>query len=162
MQTRCFLARWHRVLHLPRQPSLAWHRARIREELAERRHARNFLQRLSEMSDVLFSTSRARHDGFEIHPRLFVSVFACPSRFLRSTFGLGLAYAYMLTKFTLRWGFYRTAAYFAGSPKPFEVREVVNPRKKGKLDEVAERHQIDKERFRRICARLKWVWPLLP
>ena len=42
------------------------------------------------------------------------------------------------------------------------MREVVNPRKERKLDVVAGRHGIDKEEFRRVAGRLRWVWLLLP
>ncbi|KAL4923758.1 uracil phosphoribosyltransferase-domain-containing protein [Aspergillus undulatus] len=58
----------------------------------------------------------------------------------------------MLAKFTSRWSFYRVAAYCAGKPDWRGVREVVNPRKGMKLDEVAERHRIEKEVFRRVSA----------
>ncbi|KAL4899035.1 hypothetical protein BDW74DRAFT_171803 [Aspergillus multicolor] len=84
-----FLKSWHNTLRLTRQTSASWHRARILEELRERRNARTPLEKLSETSDVLFSISRARHDGFAI--RLRPSVFLHP-----------LAYGYMLAKFTSR------------------------------------------------------------
>lgn len=68
----------------------------------------------------------------------------------------------MLAKFTSRWKFYQTAAYLCNAPRYDLVREVVNPRKDGKLEEVASRHQIDPVRFRRIGRRLRRVWPLFP
>ena len=76
-------------------------------------------------------------------------------------------YSYMVAKYTLRWGFYRVAA---GCCKGKEgsrwgnwgVREVVNPGKERKLDVVAMRHGIEKEEFRRVARRLRWLWPLLP
>lgn len=80
-------------------------------------------------------------------------------------------YIYMVAKFTLRWGFYRVAAgcckrktkgLEGGKGGDRDVREVVNPGKDGKLDAVASRHGIDKEEFRKIARRLRWVWPLLP
>lgn len=54
------------------------------------------------------------------------------------------------------------AAYCAGKHDWRAVREVVNPRKGAKVDEVAGRHGIAKEAFRRVCARLLWVLPVLP
>jgi len=145
------LRRWHRMLGLPRQSPLSWHRHRLREELHERKTASTRIHRLSETADVLFTISRARYDGvnsWKLPP--FVA-----SRHL-------LVYAYMLAKYTLRWGFYRTAAVCCGAPTPRAVCEVVNPAKDSKLDEVSARHGIDVVRFRRAGRRLRWVWPLLP
>lgn len=45
---------------------------------------------------------------------------------------------------------------------PAAVREVVNPAKDGKLDEVAVRHGINLVAFRRVGRTLRCVWPLLP
>jgi len=145
------LTRWHKMLGLHRQVPSRWHRARLHEELRERRLAKTCLGRLSETSDVLFSISRAAHDGFPIcrRPRLDVS-------------RTGLAYSYMLLKYTSRWGFYRTAAMLCGVQHASTVREVVNPGRDGKLEVVAARHGIDPSAFRRVGRRLRWVWPLLP
>lgn len=70
--------------------------------------------------------------------------------------------AYMMAKYTLRWGFYRVAAWICLGKKIEGVREVVNPSKDRKLDEVAGRNGLDKEEFRRVGRRLRCVWPLLP
>jgi hypothetical protein len=60
------LRRWHRMLGLSRQSPRSWYRDRLREELVERRAANTPLQKLSKTSDVFFSISRARCDGFPI------------------------------------------------------------------------------------------------
>lgn len=70
--------------------------------------------------------------------------------------------AYMVLKYTLRWGFYRTAARLSGSRKWSGVREVINPGKDHKLGEVAVRHGIDTAKFRDNSRMLRRVWPLLP
>lgn len=145
------LRRWHRLLGLPRQSPPSWHRLRLREELHERRTASTRIHRLSETADVFFTISRARYDGiysWKLPP--FIASRHLP------------VYAYMLAKYTLRWGFYRTAALFCRVPMARAVCEVVNPAKDGKLDEVSARHGIDVVRFRRVGRRLRWVWPLLP
>ena len=49
-----------------------------------------------------------------------------------------------------------------GAPRYDLVREVVNPSKDYKLDEVASRHQIDPVQFKQVGGRLRRVWPLLP
>jgi hypothetical protein len=145
------LRRWHKMLGLSLQSPPSWYRDRLREELRERRTATTFLQRLSETSDVYFSVIRARYDGFPIRnlPPFHASKHT-------------LVYAYMLGKYSLRWGFYRTAAALCRAPSRYSICEVVNPAKDSKLDEVATRHQIDPEKFKRVGRRLRKVWPLLP
>ncbi|ELQ42435.1 hypothetical protein OOU_Y34scaffold00208g2 [Pyricularia oryzae Y34] len=108
------LHQWHALLALPHQPSAAWHRARLREELAER-------------------------DGrCDLHHQ--------PS------------------KFSARWTFYRIVAFACGArgERLRGVREVVNPAKASKVDEVAERHGLDRVAFRRWAGRVRMFWPLLP
>lgn len=95
---RLLLLRWHMFLHLPRQrPS--WYRERLREELLERREAPTSLQKLSETADVFYVLSRAMHDGY---PLQSVPPFK-PIRHI-------LIYAYMVSKYTSTWLFYRVAA----------------------------------------------------
>lgn len=148
---RSSLMRWHRMLGLRHQCPPSWHRERLREELHERRTATTNIHKLSEAADVFFTISRARYDGF--------SVGSLPS-FVASRHAP--VYTYMLAKYTLRWGFYRTAALFCRVPQPGAVREVVNPAKDSKMDEVSARHGIDAVQFRRVGRRLRRVWPLLP
>ena len=145
------LKRWHKMLGLSRQSPPSWYRDRLQEELRERRNAKTRWQKLSEASDVFFSSTRARYDGFPVRKLPpFVT-----SRHL-------LVYAYMLAKFTSRWKFYRTAAIICNTPHYDTVREVVNPSKDQKLEEVASHHQIDPVEFRRVGRQLRKVWPLLP
>ncbi|OCL13445.1 hypothetical protein AOQ84DRAFT_415280 [Glonium stellatum] len=145
------LRRWYGMLGLSRQSPPSWYRDRLREELRERRIAKTPWQKLSETSDVFFSISRARYDGFPIQK---LPPFVA-SRHV-------LVYAYMLAKYTSRWKFYRTAAILCNAPHYGLVREVVNPSKDHKLDEVASRHQIDPVEFKRVGRQLRRVWPLLP
>ncbi|KAF2834671.1 hypothetical protein M501DRAFT_517854 [Patellaria atrata CBS 101060] len=146
-----FLTRWHAMLGLPRQFPPTWYRDRLREELRERRTARTPWEKLSETSDVFFSISRARYDGYPVwNMNPFIA------------FRYGFVYMYMLTKYTSRWQFYRTTAIFCNIPHYDSVREVVNPSKDNKMKEVASRHNINPEKFHRIGSRLRRVWPLLP
>ena len=138
------------MLGLKQQSPSSWYRERIREELYERRTAKSWLERLSETSDVLFSISRARYDGFPIRTRPSLS---CHS---------AIPYAYMVIKYTSRWKFYQTAAFLCNAPCHRSVCEVVNPKKDTKLAEVARRHQIDSAQFRSVGGRLRTIWPLLP
>lgn len=145
------LRRWHRMLGLSLQSPPSWYRDRLREELFERRKATKFLHRLSETSDVYFSVIRARYDGYPI--RKLPSFQASKHT---------LVYVYMVAKYSLRWGFYRTAAVLCRAPSRSTICEVVNPAKDSKLGEVATRHRIDPDKFKRVSRRLRWVWPLLP
>lgn len=140
------LRRWHRMLGLSLQSPRSWYRDRLREELRERRLANTPLHKLSETSDVFFSISRAWYDGFPVRelPRFVTSRYV-------------LVYAYMLVKYTSRWKFYRTVATLCNAPHYSQVREVVNPSKDHKLEEVACRHQIDPVEFKRISFQLRRV-----
>jgi hypothetical protein len=61
----------------------------------------------------------------------------------------------MLAKYTLRWKFYRTAAFLCNAPHYDLVREVVNPSKDHRLEEVASRHQNDPVEFKRVGRQLQ-------
>ncbi|ESA43475.1 hypothetical protein GE21DRAFT_2639 [Neurospora crassa] len=145
------LNRWHAVLSLPCQSPPTWYRARLIEELRELRSATTTVSRLSETADVFFSISRARHDGFPVRrlPPLSLARHTAPL-------------IYMVAKYTLRWGFYRTAARLCGAKEWKGVREVINPAKDHKLGEVSARHSIDPDKFRNTGKMLRRVWPLLP
>ena len=145
------LKRWHRMLGLSRQTPPSWYKDRLREELREYRLAKTPCQKISEASDVFFSSIRAQYDGFPVRrlPHFTTSRHV-------------LVYAYMLAKFTLRWKFYRIAAILCNAPRPDLVREVVNPSKDQKLEQVASRHQIDPAKFKGVGRRLRQIWPLLP
>ncbi|KAI6352483.1 hypothetical protein MCOR25_009396 [Pyricularia grisea] len=133
---------WHALLALPYEPSAAWHRDRLREEQAERRGTTTRLTRLSETADVFFTISRARYD-------------------MGATRGLPDASAavllYMVAKFSLRWTFYRIVAFACGArgDRLRRVREVVNPGKMSKVNEVAGRHGLDREAFARWAGRVR-------
>ena len=162
-----FLTPWLRLLSLPTQPSPAWHLARLHDELLEYRLAATPIEKLSESSDVYFALHRAAYDGCPIPiPAIEIETGKLPPASV-------LMYAYMIAKFTLRWGFYRVAAGCCrreGREEGEEgerrgrwgVREVVNPGKESKLDAVAGRNGINKVEFRRVAGWLRWVWVLLP
>ncbi|TVY78187.1 hypothetical protein LSUE1_G006645, partial [Lachnellula suecica] len=144
-----FLRRWHKMLGLQHQ-SPPWYRARLQEEQQEVLEAKTYTEKLSETSDVYFTIIRAKYDGFPIEDlQPFVATRDTP------------IYAYMLGKYTLRWGFYRTASWLCGAPRYWEVSEVVNPTKGWKLRVVAARHLMDPVEFEKVGTRLRWIWPLL-
>lgn len=142
---------WLRMLGLTRQSEKSWHRARLKEELQERRLSKTFLLRLSETSDVLFCLQRAEYDGFTFGRKHALVGCKCVP-----------GYAYMFAKFTSRWCFFRAAAFACNVKNYRSVCEVVNPARHSKVDEVACRHQIDTGEFQRACRRIRRFWPLLP
>jgi hypothetical protein len=87
------------ILCLNRQTARKWHQARFDEELAELSEATNFIERISEASDVCFAIHRARYDEFPL-----ATNSACPApRILGQQPGLVMSsfiYAYMLAKYT--------------------------------------------------------------
>ncbi|KAI0912382.1 hypothetical protein F4823DRAFT_634378 [Ustulina deusta] len=147
---RLVLNQWHKLLNLPRQSPISWHRDRFHEEVAELRDAKTRLEKLSEASDVFFALSRAKYDGFPIGNMPPFRIHHIP------------IYAYMLAKYTSRWAFYRVLALLCKAPSCSTVREVVNPSKDNKLEVVARRHNIDPEKFTSMGRKLRRVWPLPP
>ncbi|KAI0454117.1 hypothetical protein F5B21DRAFT_256981 [Xylaria acuta] len=139
------LRQWHKLLSLQRQSPSSWHHDQFREELEEFDDAQNWLERVSEASDVFFAISRARYDGFPIADLPSLEPYHIP------------IYGYMLAKYTSRWAFYRALAFLCGAPSHSTVREVVNPTKDEKLETVARRHQIDPEKFKSTGHRLRRV-----
>jgi hypothetical protein len=142
---------WLKMLNLPRQTQASWHRDRLREELQELRLAKTTLSRLSEASDVLFSLTRAQHDGFALRQ--------IPSL---SGYQIGPICVYMLAKFTSRWFFFKVADCVCKKKQWSSIREVVNPSKDEKVASVAFRHRIDPKEFQRISRGLRRIWPLFP
>ncbi|KAH8738303.1 hypothetical protein BGZ61DRAFT_502206 [Ilyonectria robusta] len=125
------LLRWHGFLRLPRHPQ-SWYKDRLREEICERRLATTPFQKLNETADVFYIISRVQYDS---HALRRLPDFILPHL---------VVYAYLLSKYTSRWQFYRVAASYH------------------KVREVACRHGIDPTSFIRVCRRLRMVWPLLP
>ena len=85
------LVRWHKLLGLARQSPPSWYRDRLREELRERHAATTVCSRLSEISDVFFSISRARYGG---NPICSLPPFVVTRH--------GAVYTYMMAKYTSR------------------------------------------------------------
>lgn len=136
---------WHNFLDMPRKDE-EWHRNDIADELAEYEEAEGFIDRWSELSDVVYAVTRARWDGFE-------------SSFPLSLMQVLSGIAYMFPKYTSRWLFYYVAGRKAGAGR--KVTEVRNPVKVHKLHHIAKKYDIEPELFAGICERQLKYWPLL-
>ena len=141
------LRRWHEMLNLSRQSSSFWYRNRIRKKLRKRRIATTFWQKFNEISNVFFFINRIQYDEFSIRKLFFFVV-------IDHVF----VYVYMLTKFILRWNFFRTIVIIFNAFHCNLMREIMNFNKNQKFEKVALRHQIDSMKFRRIDCLLRQIW----
>ena len=140
------LRMWHDHLGMPIE-SQKWYEQDLRDEMAEYHEEKFGILKLSELSDVVYTCSRAAWNGYSL-------------TFPFSPVMYALGAAYMLPKYTLRWAFFKKAGNRAGSS--LQLRDVRNPRKTHKLRLIANENSIDPDVFERVCkAQLKY-WLLLP
>lgn len=138
--------RWHNWLMQPKK-TREWHEADIADEYAELLEAETILYKWSELSDVVYTVTRARWSGHRLdYPITRPQVI--------------IGYVYMYPKYTLRTLFFRSAGRKAGAPHI--VQCVRNPRKVHKLQAVAEKNQLDPVVFVDVCTKQLKYWPLLP
>lgn len=138
--------RWHAWVNQPKR-SLAWHQNDVSDELQELLEAKGFVNRWSELSDVVYTVTRGRWSGHEL---------AYPIGRRQIITG----YVYMYPKYTLRVLFFRRAGKRAGATTT--LQSVRNPKKAHKLEAIAREHGIDPELFVTVCEHQRKYWPLLP
>lgn len=138
--------RWHSYLDMPKN-DLDWHRKDIEDELLEFKQAKKFFDKWSEISDVVYTYTRAKWSG---HTDINFPLS-------RSYFYVGLLY--MFPKYTLRWRFFRAVGKKIDSD--LNIKEVRNPRKSEKLDVMAEKYNLDKIQFKTEVNILIKKWILL-
>jgi hypothetical protein len=124
-----------------------WHKTDVQDEVLEYHEAKGFFPTWSEISDVVYTHTRAKWTGY--------THFRFPLHWYHYPIGL----VYMYPKYTLRWLFFRKVGKIFG--KHGMIHEVRNPRKIEKLQVLAEKYQIDKEKFVEECKKLLQWWPLL-
>lgn len=125
----------------------AWHEQDIADELKELEEAGGIIATWSELSDIVYTYTRACWSG---HKTL-------QQPLSRSEFFLGALY--MFPKYTLRWLFFRRIGSVMGATNITEVR---NPKKTEKVGDIARRYGLDEEKFRKESERKLKYWPLLP
>lgn len=136
---------WHKILDMDLN-NRAWHEQDVADEFIELQEAETILFKWSEMSDVVYTVTRARSGG---HDLLF------PISKTKVIIGA----IYMFPKYTSRWLFFNRAGKKAGAIR--KVTEVRNPSKIHKLHFIAEKYEVDKEKFVEICNHQLRYWPLL-
>ncbi len=141
-----FIYKWHSYLDMPKN-NLNWHKQDIEDELSELKEAEGLINKWSEISDVVYTYTRAKWSG---HNELD---FPLRKRY----FYIGLLY--MFPKYTLRWKFFRVLGkQFNNNLKITEVR---NPRKIEKLDIIAEKYNLNKKQFKIEANKLSKRWVFL-
>lgn len=136
---------WHNLLGM-NSKNLEWHEQDVLDELNEYKEAKTISNKWSELSDVVYTVTRARWDGYGIE-------------FPISKSKVIIGAIYMFPKITGRWLFFYRAGKKAGSKK--RVTEVRNPIKVHKLHHIAEKYELNSVQFEKICKRQLKYWPLL-
>ena len=137
---------WHGLLRM-RRHDRTWHKRDMLGEMAEFREARTTIEKLSELSDVMYTYTRAAWTGHALPD---------PLRNVPSLVRYGVIAPYMIGKYSSRFLFYSVCS---GG----RVREVRNPTKRHKLEEIAQTNGLDHPGvFVEKCERLRRWWPFLP
>ena len=133
------------MLDMPKN-NLDWHKEDISDELKELEKAEGLIDKWSELSDVAYTYTRAHWSG---HTSIKYPLS-------KTNFYIGLIY--MFPKYTLRWKFYRVLG--KKFDKNIKITEVRNPEKIEKLKVIAEKHNINPEKFTEEAKKLmgKWVF----
>lgn len=137
---------WHSLLGMTKHNE-DWHKKDLADELAEYNEERSLFMKWSELSDVVYTTSRARWSGHDI---------SFP--FSKIMYFIGVFY--MFPKYSGRWYFFRRAGQKSGALRP--LHEVRNPKKTHKLHHIADKYDLDREQFQAICEKQLRYWILLP
>jgi len=137
---------WHSLLDMPKKDE-DWHIKDIKAETIEFEEARGIIEKWSELSDIVYTHTRAKWGGHKNFKFPMSPVFYVTGVF------------YMIPKYSLRYLFFRHVAKKIGSKS--KIREVRNPSRLEKLKHIAEKYDLDSERFiQEVKKTLKW-WPLL-
>lgn len=131
------------MLDMPKK-DFAWHDADIKDELQEYMEARGIINKWSELSDVVYTYTRAR---WSEHTNIKYPLG-------KISFYIGLLY--MFPKYSLRWKFYRTLGKKVDQNT--ELREVRNPKKFEKLKHIAEKYNLNPEQFTKEAKKLMRRW----
>lgn len=138
---------WHALLAMPCYDE-AWHTKDLADELQEYDDAITIMEKWSELSDVLYTASRARFCGID----------SVRFPFSKTRYFIGACY--MVPKYSLRYFFFRRLGNKSGAPTM--IREVRNPKKTVKLHALAQKYAIDPVVFEKEAKRMLRYFPLLP
>lgn len=131
--------KWHDRLDMPKHDE-KWHKQDMADELAEYQEATGFIDTWSELSDIVYTYTRARWSG---HTTIDFPLS-------KTKFVIGVLY--MFPKYTLRWRFFRELGH--QFDESLHISEVRNPKKIEKLKTIAEKYKLDPEEFTSTAKKL--------
>lgn len=143
---KTIINKWHSILDMPKK-DFEWHQADVLEELKEFEDTNGLINKWSELSDVVYTYTRAYWSGHK--------TIEYPLN--KTSFYLGLLY--MFPKYSLRWRFYRVLGKKIN--KNIKITEVRNPKKKEKLKIIALKYNLDGEHFVNEANKLMKRWVFL-
>ena len=137
--------KWHAYLDMEKN-DIDWHIRDIQDELKELNEAKGIIHRWSEVSDVVYTYTRAKWSGHE--------QVEFPLKKIHFYIGL----IYMFPKYTLRWKFFNKIG--KSFDKNLKIAEVRNPKKIEKLERIANKYNLDQDLFKDRVKKLskKWVF----
>lgn len=133
------------MLKMPKHDAV-WHKRDMEDELKELKEANGFVHVWSELSDVVYTYTRAKWSGYR-H-------FKWPLKWYMYFAGI----PYMFVKYTLRWLFFMIAGILTDKKI---IKEVRNPRKLEKLRVIAMKNGLNSDKFEKKCQKLLKIWPLI-
>ena len=119
---------------------LEWHKQDLDDEYQEYKEATGLINLWSELSDVVYTYTRATWSG---HTEITFP-FSRPWLYVGAI--------YMIPKYTLRWRFFRKLGKLVNSKTL--ISEVRNPKKEHKMKTVAEKYNIEPALFQEEARRL--------
>lgn len=137
---------WHSYLNLPKH-DIDWHLQDIKYEIEELKEAKGLIHKWSEVSDVVYTYTRAKWSGYQ------------KLEFPLSKISFYTGLIYMFPKYTLRWKFFRKIG--KSFNKNLNITEVRNPKKIHKLEDIANKYNLDKNVFKERSEKLLKKWILL-
>jgi len=142
------LNKWHDWLGMTKFDK-SWHENDMADELREFEEEHSTIKKWSELSDVVYTYTRAQWSGHEL---------SFPLK--KWQFYLGIPYMYL--KYTGRFLFYRHAGKKVGANKI--IRCVRNPQKLYKLNDilVEQNIKVNKKELVNVCQKQLKYWLLLP
>ena len=138
--------KWHSILDMQKK-DYYWHQADVLEELKEYKETKGLINKWSELSDVVYTYTRAHWAG---HTLIEYTLN-------KTHFYIGLLY--MFPKYSLRWKFYRVLG--KKLDKNSRLTEVRNPNKIEKLEHIAKKYNLDPLKFKDEARKLMKRWIFL-
>ena len=137
------IEKWHSKLDMPKY-DFVWHSQDTADEIQELNEAEGLICKWSELSDVVYTCTRANWSG---HKNI---------KFPYNKLKFFIGTLYMIPKYTLRWNFFRTLGKKFN--KDLKIKEVRNPKKVKKLENIAIQYNLDPKIFIDEAEKLMRFW----